>query len=185
MDLNTLKSAVTAGLSAETHMGVGRKPSSISALLTKLGTQPELAGFDKGILANLAAACGYGNASSDAAVAVYVQNIKNYINANASGAALASGAASPDVLSLTVTTANNLTNPITGSLNLLVKAADPNGISLDNHSTDADLSGAPGTRTSPGQGDGPTTRTSRNPTPTIRSKTKSSGSTPGAGEADR
>jgi methionine-rich copper-binding protein CopC len=47
-----------------------------------------------------------------------------YINANASGGALASGALSPDVLSLSVTTANNTASPVTGSLNLVVRAAD-------------------------------------------------------------
>ncbi|MFZ9442397.1 MAG: hypothetical protein ACO276_00580, partial [Ilumatobacteraceae bacterium] len=47
-----------------------------------------------------------------------------YINANASGGALASGAVSPDVLSMSVTNANNINSPVTGSLNVVVKAAD-------------------------------------------------------------
>jgi hypothetical protein len=47
-----------------------------------------------------------------------------YINANTSGGALASGAVAPDVLSMSVTTANNPTNPVTGSLNLVVRASD-------------------------------------------------------------
>ncbi|MFN6049801.1 MAG: hypothetical protein ACK47R_03125, partial [Planctomycetia bacterium] len=66
---------------------------------------------------------------SEAAINSYMLNFgytpdANYINVKSDGTALASGAASPDVLSLTVTTVNNLTNPITGSLNLLVKAAN-------------------------------------------------------------
>ena len=42
-----------------------------------------------------------------------------YINANASGGALASGAVAPDVLSMTVTTANNLAAPVTGGVNIV------------------------------------------------------------------
>jgi hypothetical protein len=38
--------------------------------------------------------------------------------------ALATGAVAPDVLSMSVTTANNPTNPVTGSLNLVVRASD-------------------------------------------------------------
>ncbi|MCY2950353.1 MAG: hypothetical protein NTZ71_19475, partial [Planctomycetota bacterium] len=60
---------------------------------------------------------------NETAVNAYMLNFgytpdANYINVKADGTALASGAASPDVLSLTVTTDNNLTNPVTGSLNL-------------------------------------------------------------------
>ena len=44
-----------------------------------------------------------------------------YMNANATGGALATGAVAPDVLSLSVTTANNTSSPITGSLNLTVR----------------------------------------------------------------
>jgi hypothetical protein len=66
---------------------------------------------------------------AEAAINTYMLNFgytpdANYINAKGDGTALASGAASPDVLSLTVTTANNINAPITGSLNLVVKAAN-------------------------------------------------------------
>ncbi|NBY00385.1 MAG: hypothetical protein EBQ87_00130, partial [Planctomycetes bacterium] len=65
----------------------------------------------------------------ETAVNTYLANFgytpnAGYINANMSGGALASGAIAPDVLSMSVTTANNTNNPVTGSLNLLVKAAD-------------------------------------------------------------
>jgi hypothetical protein len=66
---------------------------------------------------------------AESAINTYMLNFgytpdAGYINAKADGTALASGAASPDLLSLTVTTANNLTNPITGSLNLVVKTTN-------------------------------------------------------------
>ncbi|NBU45625.1 MAG: hypothetical protein EBS37_16385, partial [Betaproteobacteria bacterium] len=65
----------------------------------------------------------------ETAVNTYLANFgytpnAGYINANTSGGALASGAVAPDVLSMSVTTANNTNNPVTGSLNLLVKATD-------------------------------------------------------------
>jgi len=44
-----------------------------------------------------------------------------YMNVNSSGGDLASGAVPPDELSMSVTTANNLNRPVTGSLKLLVK----------------------------------------------------------------
>ena len=47
-----------------------------------------------------------------------------YLNANGTGGALASGAIAPDVLSFSVVNANNTNAPVTGSLNLLVKAAN-------------------------------------------------------------
>ncbi|MFN6049675.1 MAG: hypothetical protein ACK47R_02480, partial [Planctomycetia bacterium] len=68
-------------------------------------------------------------AGLEAAINTYMLNLgytpdANYINANMSGGALASGAVPPDVLSFSVVTANNTNNPVTGSLNILVKAAD-------------------------------------------------------------
>jgi len=65
----------------------------------------------------------------ETAVNTYLANFgytpnAGYINANANGGSLASGAVSPDVLSMRMSTANNLAAPITGSLNLLVRAAD-------------------------------------------------------------
>ncbi|MFZ4611996.1 MAG: hypothetical protein ACOYNM_19460, partial [Gemmataceae bacterium] len=69
-------------------------------------------------------------AGLEAAINTYMLNLgytpdANYINANMSGGDLASGAIAPEVLSLSVVTANNINNPVTGSLNILVKAADP------------------------------------------------------------
>ena len=65
----------------------------------------------------------------ETAVNTYMANFgytpnTGYINANATGGALASGALAPDVLSLSVTNANNIARPVTGSLNLVVRAAD-------------------------------------------------------------
>ena len=47
-----------------------------------------------------------------------------YMNANSTGGALASGAVTPDVLSFSVVTASNTNNPVTGSLNLVVKSSN-------------------------------------------------------------
>ena len=65
---------------------------------------------------------------AEAAINAYMLNFgympdANYINVKGDGTALAS-ATSPDVISFSVTTVNNLTSPITGSLNLLVKATN-------------------------------------------------------------
>ena len=50
--------------------------------MTKLCAHQDLASFDNSILTDLAAACGYGHASSEGAVAVYVEEITNFNAAN-------------------------------------------------------------------------------------------------------
>jgi len=77
---------------------------------------------------------GPGNRSvtltgNETAIKTYLLNYgytpdAGYVNANTTGGALATGAVAPDVLSMSVTTANNPTNPVTGSLNLVVRASD-------------------------------------------------------------
>ncbi|MEI6372084.1 MAG: hypothetical protein WCO49_20625, partial [Nostocales cyanobacterium ELA608] len=77
---------------------------------------------------------GTGNRSvtltgNETAIKTYLLNYgytpdAGYVNANTTGGALATGVVAPDVLSMSVTTANNPTNPVTGSLNLVVRASD-------------------------------------------------------------
>jgi hypothetical protein len=83
MDLNTLKSSIERKLAAEPSRG-GRKPTNIDVLLGKLRTHSDLTRFDSDTLDSLTETYGYGNASCEAAVAIYVQQIKKYLAANAS-----------------------------------------------------------------------------------------------------
>jgi hypothetical protein len=78
MDLSALKSSVSAALAAEPAKS-GRPPSNIQVLVGKLNAHPDLTGFDRKALSILAGSCGFGNASADGAVYVYVKQIKNYM----------------------------------------------------------------------------------------------------------
>lgn len=83
MDLNTLKSSLSVSLHAASTVFPGRKPTKIDVLHAKLSTHPDLTGFDSGALESLTEACGYGKASCDGAIKIYVKHIKEYIAANA------------------------------------------------------------------------------------------------------
>ncbi len=66
---------------------------------------------------------------NETAVNAYLLNFgytpdAGYLNANTNGGTLASGAVSPDVLKMSVTTANNVNAPVVGSLNLQVRATN-------------------------------------------------------------